>query len=118
MLLKKLQKVWSQLVRLKWQHLISPRKWGHVIEAKKLEKLEQEEGLPLHLEELIEYRKTRPGCKACVEKGFCDHCGCSIPAAMYVPDNECSGGHWDSFPDFDKGIWDNYKEQYDITITI
>lgn len=98
---------------LKWQHLISPRKWLHFIKGKILSKV-----LSIEYCELILFRANNPNCKSCIEAGHCLHCGCSMPAAMYVKDNECSAGHWEGFKPFNKEEWEEYKKLYDIQIKI
>ena len=36
-------------------------------------------------------------CSSCVNQGSCVHCGCSIPAKMWVRTDHCSDGKWGEF---------------------
>ena len=60
----------------------------------------KEEGLLLREDQILPYseqlvkRVNHPICSQCVKQGSCSHCGCSLPIAMYVPEFECSEGHF------------------------
>lgn len=66
--------------------------------------------LPQHLVEQVAYRESL--CPDCLEKGECQHCGCSLPMRWFAKDS-CNDG--ERFPDMmgsDK--WEEFKKEHNL----
>lgn len=104
---------WKQLKKIKFKDVVNPYKWLSFIRGNS-----NVGTLPLHELEQIIYRVNK--CAECLERGYCDHCGCSMPAKAYDPnsvcDNEETGERWG--PMFGKEAWEQYKKDFKIDIGI
>ena len=68
-----------------------------------------------HTKEQVLYRSQV--CKNdCIKRGYCVHCGCSVPGKMYVVAS-CNKGS--RFPDLmDLDSWEKYKNKNNIKIEV
>lgn len=60
------------------------------------------------------FRRTNPGCKACVKKGNCIYCGCNTHKTMLDPKSACSGKDEHGYPFWGPMVsqkgWKDYKD--------
>lgn len=99
-----------------FQDLLSPKKWWIYVRFffNKTFKKGYDEFKNRHELEQIVYRMSHPGCRECVLKGACVHCGCKSPELFYDRTNYCSGEHWNEM--MSKESWEEFKTMYGISI--
>jgi len=120
-----------KITRLKYKDLISPYKWKaflvgyyiadikrfiyiiyHLLEYPILKILGEKTEVPISEVDrafYIVYRHLQ--CSDCMQRGFCDGCGCTTPANILPANNYCHKGKWfGMLPDFQKFARDNHFE--------
>lgn len=104
----------SNLKKRGLKDILNPKKWKIFARYAKLKLLKQEYSemfIPEYLEQ-ISIRMSEPGCRPCLEKGECVHCGCKSPDLFFEKNMECSGGNW--FAMVPPEMWRDIRKGYDI----
>lgn len=95
---------------------LNPKKWkifARYFFFRALKKEYPELSVPEFIEQAT-YRMSHPGCRECVLKGECVHCGCKSPDLFIDKDNWCSGEHWYEMQP--PHLWEEFKKMNDIVI--
>lgn len=94
--------------------ILNPKKWkifARYARLKALRKEYEELTIPEYREQIV-YRMTQPGCRECIAKGECVHCGCKSPELFFDKENECSGMFW--FEMLEPDSWITYATEQGI----
>lgn len=100
---------------ISWRDMLNPKKWASFVFGTILQKL-----MPLHIAEILLYRASM--CSACVAKGHCLKCGCTMPDKAYVPWEQCGDKFdpkWGPIRFWGgKAAWEEYKKKFNVEIII
>jgi len=109
-------RIWNNIKLRKGKDILNPKKWkifARYLYLRALKKEYSEMFVPEYLDQ-VSLRMSDPGCRQCLSKGECVHCGCKTPDLFFEKSMECSGGNW--FSMIPKDDWVNYKEKSGIVI--
>ena len=109
--MKKQSNFRNKLRKIKFKDIINPKKWLHFIQGNLINIF-----FGSHYMEQYQYRVSRDECKKCVERGYCDGCGCPMPMAAFVSSNQCSKGHWDKM--YNRKNWKKFKKLFNFKIIV
>lgn len=104
----------SNLKKRGFKDVLNPKKWkifARSIGLRALKKEYSEMFVPEYLEQ-VSIRMSEPGCRPCLKKGECVHCGCKSPDLFFEKDMECSGGNWKEM--IPPKIWNQVKSSYGV----
>jgi|GEM_PF-3673008 len=129
-----------QLGKIHWKDVISPKKWMSVFRAKRLETeirfwevevfvyytlehprspmLKEEKRIRYYEAEQLIYRTVT--CKPCMDQGYCEYCGCSMPSKAMDFKASCfndqTGLRWG--PVLNEQDWKAYKDHWGMEIKL